>query len=64
MFSDTRKSLQQFPLSNMSVLILIIASKSSVSILFLGFVFTALSKKKILSTTALLTGVTRQVRAY
>ena len=64
MFSDTNKSLQQLPFSNMSVLILIIASKSSVSILFLGFVFTAVSMEKILSTTSLLTGVARQGRAY
>ena len=64
MFSNTNKSLQQLTFSNMSVLILIIASKSSVSILCLGFVFTDVPKKKILSTTALLTEVTRQVRAY
>ena len=32
--------------------------------LCLGFVFTDVPKKKILSTTALLTEVTRQVRAY
>ena len=64
MFSNTNKSLQQLRFSNMTVLILKIASKSSVSVLFVGFVFTAVSKKKVLSTSLLLTGVIKQVRAH
>jgi len=56
------KPLQHLLESNSSALTLTNASRRFSCILFLAFVLTD-TRENILSTTALLTGVTRQVRA-
>ena len=60
---DGTKSRQHFPLITKVARILIIASRSFVSILFHGLVFIAVTSEKMRSTTALLTGVVRHVKA-
>ena len=60
---DAVKSLQALLESNCSALTLTIASRIFSCILCLAFLFTEDERENILSTTALLTGFKRQVRA-
>ena len=60
---DAGKSLQHLPESSSSALTLTTVSRRFSCILFLAFVLTEDTRENIPSTTALLTGVTGQVRS-
>jgi hypothetical protein len=62
-FGDAVMSLQRLLESNSSALTVTIASRRFSCILFLAYVLTERTRENILSTTAFLTGVVRQVKA-